>query len=82
MTNRMKQLTRANNTNPILVWALFAILCFCGILFVQVSTLLAASPPPIITYQGKLLNNNSAVSTTVSMGFLIFDALTNGNLER
>src|SRR3989338_8986067 len=49
-------------------------------LFVFVSPTHAATPPSIITYQGKILENNESVTTTKAMGFLIYDAETNGNL--
>ncbi|MDO8499100.1 MAG: hypothetical protein Q7S66_00365 [bacterium] len=40
----------------------------------------AANPPNIITYQGKVLVNGSAASTTLGMYFFLYDALTGGNL--
>lgn len=40
----------------------------------------AATPPPIITYQGKLLVNSSSATTTRAMGFLVYNAETDGNL--
>src|SRR3989344_3202189 len=39
----------------------------------------AATPPAIITYQGKLLSGGSSVSTTQSMKFILYDAVTSGN---
>lgn len=36
--------------------------------------------PNIITYQGKVMENNLAVTTTKAFGFFIFDASTGGNL--
>src|SRR3989344_2133614 len=39
-----------------------------------------ATPPPIINYQGKLLRDGASVTTAQNMGFLLFDASTNGNL--
>ena len=39
-----------------------------------------ATPPPVINYQGKLLRDGASVTTAQNMGFLLFDASTNGNL--
>ncbi len=39
----------------------------------------AATPPTILTYQGKLTNNNVSVSSAVSMKFVLYDAATNGS---
>ncbi|MBP9694839.1 MAG: hypothetical protein KBD73_00285 [Candidatus Magasanikbacteria bacterium] len=53
-------------------------------LFVAVSFLPAktfgATIPPIISYQGKVLENGESVTTTKAMGFLIYDAASGGNL--
>lgn len=38
------------------------------------------APPTIITYQGKVLENGSSVTTTQSMAFLIYDATAGGSL--
>ena len=40
----------------------------------------SASVPAIINYQGRLLENGSAVTTTQSIGFMIYDAATGGNI--
>jgi hypothetical protein len=40
----------------------------------------AATIPPIISYQGKVLENGESVTTTKAMGFLLYDAATGGNL--
>jgi hypothetical protein len=37
-----------------------------------------ASPPSIITYQGKLLESGASVTTTKSMSFTLYDALSGG----
>ena len=39
----------------------------------------AAAPPSVITYQGKLLVSGAPASTTLSMKFVLYDALTGGN---
>ncbi|MFA7654325.1 MAG: beta-propeller fold lactonase family protein [Candidatus Magasanikbacteria bacterium] len=39
----------------------------------------AATPPSIITYQGKVLINEVAVTSTVEMKFVIYDSLTGSN---
>ena len=41
--------------------------------FLFSENVVAATPPSIITYQGKLIENNEAVTTEKNMGFLIFD---------
>ncbi len=38
----------------------------------------AANPPGVITYQGKILFNSLAVTTTQNMKFVLYNALTNG----
>ena len=40
----------------------------------------AAQAPDIITYQGKILSNNLAVTTTVSMIISVYDALSGGSV--
>lgn len=40
----------------------------------------ASSPPAIITYQGKLVENGEAVTTTKAVTFLIYDAPNGGNV--
>ncbi|MBT4153807.1 MAG: hypothetical protein HOE53_04105 [Candidatus Magasanikbacteria bacterium] len=39
----------------------------------------AANPPDIITYQGKLFSSGSAVTTSVAMKFIIYDAAGGGS---
>jgi hypothetical protein len=41
----------------------------------------ATPPPSLVTYQGKLINNGEAVSTTQSIGFMLYDSLTSGVLR-
>jgi len=38
----------------------------------------AATAPAIVSYQGKILDNGIAVSTSIQMNFKLFDALTGG----
>ncbi|PIT86498.1 MAG: hypothetical protein COU33_02805, partial [Candidatus Magasanikbacteria bacterium CG10_big_fil_rev_8_21_14_0_10_43_6] len=40
----------------------------------------SATPPSIISYQGKLLENGSAVTTSKAMAFYLYDDLTAGTL--
>jgi len=40
----------------------------------------SAAPPVVITYQGRLLQNGAAVTTTQDMAFEIYDALLGGNI--
>ncbi len=61
------------------IFSLFFIVLFSSLLF-SANQVDATSPPAIITYQGKLLENSQSVTTTKSMGFLIYDSLTGGNL--
>lgn len=53
---------------------------FALLLFAAAESAEAASAPAVITYQGKLLQNNTSVTTTQTMGFFIYDAATGGNL--
>ena len=48
-------------------------------LWIWQNSVVAASAPSIVTYQGKLLISNSPASTTVSMKFVLYDALTAGS---
>lgn len=57
---------------------IFAVLAIGVILITAV--VWSASPPPIISYQGKLLESGSPASTTLPMAFEIYDALTGGTL--
>ncbi len=50
-----------------------------GLIRFTANRTLAASPPSTITYEGKVLLNNAAVTTTLSMKFVLYDALTAGN---
>lgn len=67
---------------------LFWVLCasFLSVFFViyflirMVVPTQAATPPSIVTYQGKLLESGASVTTSKSMAFLMYDALTGGNL--
>src|SRR3989338_7170231 len=44
------------------------------------SIVVAAAPPTIITYQGKLLEDGLSVTTTQGIAFLIYDQVTIGSL--
>ena len=60
-----------------------AFFSFVGILatfFYSVHVAQSASPPVIITYQGKLISSNQAVTTTQTMAFELWDSLTDGNI--
>lgn len=57
---------------------LFFVFASATIFFESARAVIA--PPSIITYQGKLLENDLPVTTAKSMSFLIYDALTAGNL--
>jgi hypothetical protein len=72
--------------NKILELKVFAIWIFA--IFFSISFLFifgnnsveSASPPTVITYQGKLLKSGASVTTTQDMAFVIYDASTGGNL--
>ncbi|MCF6276979.1 MAG: hypothetical protein L3J07_04005 [Candidatus Magasanikbacteria bacterium] len=44
------------------------------------NTVKTATPPTIISYQGKLLESGASVTTTKSMAFLLYDASSGGSL--
>ncbi len=52
---------------------LFSLLAFIG-----KNLALAADAPAVVTYQGKLLVNGSTATTTQSIKFVLYDALTSG----
>ncbi|MCX6781608.1 MAG: hypothetical protein NTW66_00575 [Candidatus Magasanikbacteria bacterium] len=55
--------------------------CFCLFTFISLGIVLvarSATPPSIITYQGKLLVGGSSASTTENMYFVLYDAPTGG----
>lgn len=49
-------------------------------IFAMQDSATSAAPPSIMTYQGKILKSGASVTTTQAMGFLIYDALTDGNI--
>lgn len=51
-----------------------------SLVFVCTTPAQAATPPAVISYQGKLLVSGASATTTYQMGFLIYDAATDGNL--
>ncbi|MDO8625833.1 MAG: hypothetical protein Q7K39_00005, partial [Candidatus Magasanikbacteria bacterium] len=56
-----------------------AYLLLFGFLFFQFSSVHAATPPTLITYQGKMLNSsNFAITTTVAMKFVLYSAASGG----
>ncbi len=62
---------------------IFAVVCFFVFslfTFLIPSAQSTATPPAIITYQGKLLQDSASVTSTQDMAFFIFDATTAGNL--
>ncbi len=52
--------------------------CFSFIIFLNKNLAQAANVPTIVTYQGKLLVNGSVATTTQSMKFVLYDALSGG----
>lgn len=73
---------RSHNRKSAFLWATCLSLCF-GF---AIATLLwrpahsVAAPPTILTYQGKLLESGTAVTTTQSMQFRIYNAAAGGQL--
>ncbi len=65
-------------------WPTLAVFVGLGFLltavFLVTTDVETATVPPIISYQGKLLVNSASATTTRVMGFLLYDALTSGNL--
>ena len=59
------------------VFFFFVVFLFSLLFFPSVS---AATPPSIITYQGKLLNAGTAVNATTSIELRIYDAIAAGTL--
>ncbi len=55
------------------------LLFFGGAWLLQGTPTKAATAPAIVTYQGKLLVNGLAATTTQSMKILLYDAVTGGN---
>ena len=49
-------------------------------IFQNYSARAAVTPPALITYQGKVLQNGLAVSTTLSMKFVLYNALAGGSI--
>ncbi|MEK7681172.1 MAG: hypothetical protein AAB348_03975, partial [Patescibacteria group bacterium] len=56
------------------------VLFFAFVYFYNSKSVQAANPPAIITYQGKLLISNVLATTTQSMYFILYDALSGGNI--
>lgn len=57
------------------------VLLTCSIFSFYLPILLAAQSPALITYQGKILNsNNFAVTTTVAMKLIIYNASLGGSV--
>ena len=79
MPEAVKQGLRSANTK-FLLFGLFVLFALIGSYFAFDYRAVAANPPEIITYQGKLLVNGSAASTTLAMYFKIYDASAGGNL--
>ncbi|TAN34268.1 hypothetical protein EPN28_00250, partial [Patescibacteria group bacterium] len=73
-SRREKKLKR---TCKFLVFTGFLAFSFFVFSFVKNSR--AASPPNIITYQGKLLQSNYLATTTQNMYFILYDAASGGN---
>ncbi|MGI6314356.1 MAG: beta strand repeat-containing protein [Patescibacteria group bacterium] len=68
--NFIRKKQEGQNRAKFLVIGIFFVLFFTVFYFInQVSV--AANPPNIITYQGKLLNNGSAVTTTQNIQFIL-----------
>ena len=65
---------------PVLVVTGILLFFIFSIALLYKSVVLAAAPPTIITYQGKLLEDGVAVSSTQAMGFLIYDNVAAGSL--
>jgi len=64
----------------ICITAFASLFTFLFLFGLQGNRVEAASPPSIITYQGKLLQSSASVTTTKKMGFSIYDSLTGGNI--
>ena len=63
---------------PILV--IFGLVLFFVAISIFSKFASAATSPAIITYQGKLLISSKLATTTQNMAFILFDALTGGNI--
>ena len=79
---------RVYNQQSMLLWRRLAwvVGILAGLVFVLALTIFArqaeaANAPSIITYQGKILENSVAVTTTKAMKFVLYDAATGGNVK-
>ena len=73
---------RKKESLELLFWigtCVFFIAVFTSALFLQ-NSVQTASPPTILTYQGKLLNAGDSVTSTQSITFTIHDNLTGGSI--
>jgi len=78
-TVRMKNWNRKREYFPVFAVSFFA-LVMLGIFGGMKTVFAAATPPSIITYQGKLLSSGTAVNATTSIQLLIYDASAGGTL--
>ena len=67
--NFIRKKQRRTTIAKFLVIGIFCFIFYYFYFINQVSV--AANPPNIITYQGKLLNNGSAVTTTQNIQFIL-----------
>jgi len=76
MNNLKRRVSSVLRTKILLFFGIFCFisLCVANILYF-VSPVVAASSPQIINYQGKLLEDGIAASTTKQMMFVIYDSL-------
>ncbi|NCS71640.1 MAG: hypothetical protein GW775_00005, partial [Candidatus Magasanikbacteria bacterium] len=78
---RHTRIKRYKESLALSFWVLSAV-SFLAVFITALSfwnTAQTATPPSIITYQGKLYDNGTAVTTTQSMKFTIYDAATAGS---
>ncbi|MFA6486581.1 MAG: hypothetical protein WCT40_04420, partial [Candidatus Magasanikbacteria bacterium] len=78
MEDNSKSWFQTRQNRIFLVFGGFA-LAVISLVFFSFARVYSSSAPTIITYQGKLLQNSVAVTSTLPMKFVIYDALTGGN---
>ncbi|MDO8509766.1 MAG: hypothetical protein Q7S24_01335, partial [bacterium] len=71
-----KKLWKWENTQTFLALFFIFFSVFFSIFLNKVSAI--TTPPSIVTYQGKLLYNSQAVTTTQDIAFILYDSLTGG----
>ncbi|MBP6859832.1 MAG: beta-propeller fold lactonase family protein [Candidatus Magasanikbacteria bacterium] len=75
-----KALPQAGGRKKLPIFLIFGLILFFAFASFFSKKVFAANSPAIITYQGKLLTNNSLATTTQSMYFVLYDAASAGSV--